>query len=63
MLLEVFLLLMGSTQRELADAIELPSQRMHDVVNGQRGLTPRTALRLAKFFGMTPVGAHYHSKL
>jgi addiction module HigA family antidote len=54
MLLEEFLNLMGLTQRELADAIHVPYQRVNDLVNGRRGVTPSTALRLAKFFGMTP---------
>jgi addiction module HigA family antidote len=54
MLLEEFLLPMGITQRELADAIESPYQRVNEIVNGKRGVTPSTALRLAKFFGMTP---------
>jgi antitoxin HigA-1 len=54
MLLEEFLNPMGLTQRELADAIHVPYQRVNDLVNGRRGVTPSTALRLAKFFGMTP---------
>ncbi len=54
MLLEEFLLPMGITQRELADAIETPYQRVNEIVNGKRGITPSTALRLARFFDMTP---------
>jgi len=54
MLLEEFLNPMGLTQRELADAIHVPYQRVNDLVNGRRGITPSTALRLAKYFGMTP---------
>ena len=54
MLMEEFLLPMGITQRELADAIESPYQRVNEIVNGKRGITPSTALRLAKYFGMTP---------
>lgn len=54
MLLEEFLLPMGISQRELADAIEAPYQRVNEIVNGKRGITPSTALRLAKFFEMTP---------
>lgn len=45
---------MGLTQRELADAIHVPYQRFNDIVNGRRGVTPSTALRLAKYFNMTP---------
>lgn len=54
MLLEEFLLPMGITQRQLADAIESPYQRVNEIVNGKRGITPSTALRLARFFAMTP---------
>lgn len=54
MLLEEFLLPMGITQRQLADAISVPYQRINEIVNGRRGVTPATALRLAKFFDMSP---------
>ena len=53
MLLEEFLNPMQLTQRKLADAIHVPYQRVNDIVNGRRGITPSTALRLAKFFGMS----------
>ncbi len=51
MLLEEFLKPMDISQRALADGIRVPYQRINEVVNGRRGLTPATALRLAKFFG------------
>ena len=51
MLLEEFLNPMGLTQRALADGIRVPYQRVNEIVNGRRGITPGTALRLAKFFG------------
>lgn len=51
MLLKEFLEPMGLTQRELADAIRVPYQRVNEIVNGRRGVTPSTALRLSKFFG------------
>ncbi len=54
MLLEEFLSPMGLTQRDLASAIHVPYQRINDLVNGRRGVTPSSALRLAKFFGNTP---------
>lgn len=54
MLLEEFLVPMGITQRELADAVQVSYQRINEIVNGHRGITPGTALRLAKFFGMSP---------
>ena len=53
MLLEEFLQPMGLTQRELADSIHVPYQRINDLVNGRRGITPSTALRLARYFGMS----------
>ena len=51
MLLEDFLTPMGLTQRDLADGIRVPYQRVNEIVNGRRGITPSTALRLAKYFG------------
>ena len=53
MLLEEFLRPMGLTQRDLAKAICVPYQRINELVNGRRGMTPSTALRLAKYFGMS----------
>jgi len=54
MLLEEFLIPMGITQRELADGIRVPYQRINEIINGRRGVTPSTALRLARYFGMSP---------
>ena len=54
MLLEEFLNPMGLTQRDLADAIHVPYQRINEIINGRRGMTPATALRLSKFFGVSP---------
>lgn len=53
MLLEEVLNPMSLTQRELADAIHVPHQRINDIVHGRRSVTPSTALRLAKFFNMS----------
>ena len=53
MLLEEFLDPMGISQRDLADNIHVPYQRINEIVNGRRGITPSTALRLAKFFDMS----------
>ena len=33
--------------------IHVPYQRVNEIINKKRGITPSTALRLAKFFGMT----------
>lgn len=54
MLLEEFLKPMDVSQRELADGILVPYQRVNELINGRRGVTPATALRLARFFGNTP---------
>ncbi|MCC7129381.1 MAG: addiction module antidote protein, HigA family [Anaerolineae bacterium UTCFX2] len=53
MLLEEFLVPMRLTQRQLADGIHVSYQRVNNIVNGRRGVTPSTAPRLAKFFGMS----------
>jgi addiction module HigA family antidote len=53
MLLEEFLIPMGLTQQDLANAIRVPYQRVNELINGRRGMTPSTALRLEKFFGMS----------
>ena len=57
---EEFLIPKGLTQRELANAIHVPYQLINDLVNGRRSMTPSTALRLAKYFGMS---ASYWMKL
>jgi antitoxin HigA-1 len=54
MLLEEFLIPMGLTRRELADAIHVPYQRINEIAKGRRGISPSTALRLGKFFSMSP---------
>lgn len=54
MLLEEFLKPMGLSQKELAEGIGVPYQRINELVNGRRGITPSTALRLGKYFGTTP---------
>jgi len=54
MLRDEFLVPLGITQQALADAIQVPFQRVNEIVSGRRGLTPSTALRLAKYFRMSP---------
>ena len=51
MLREEFLIPLELTQADLAQAIHVPYQRVNEIVRGHRGITPSTALRLAKFFG------------
>ena len=53
MLLEEFLIPMSITQRELAKEIRVPYQKINEIINKRRGVTPSTALRLAKFFGVS----------
>ena len=53
MLLEEFLIPMGLTQRNLANSLNVPYQRINEIINERRGMTPKTALRLAKFFNVS----------
>jgi len=53
MLLEEFLKPIGVTQKQLSVAVHVPFQRINELVNGKRGITPSTALRLSVFFGNT----------
>ena len=53
MLIEEFLVPMGISQKDLADSIHVPYQRINEIINKKRGITPSTALRLAKFFGLS----------
>ena len=43
MLREKFQDPLGITQRELADAVHVPYQRVNEIVNRRRGITPSTA--------------------
>ncbi len=54
MLLEEFLKPMGLSQQTLAKAIRVSYQRVNELVNRRRGITPSTALRLARAFGTSP---------
>lgn len=51
MLLEEFLTPLGMTQTEFAERIGVSYVRLNEIVNGRRGISPSTALRLAKAFG------------
>ena len=53
MLLEEFLKPLGMSQTELADRIHVSYPRVNEIINGKRGVTPDTALRLSKLFGTT----------
>jgi len=54
MLFEEFLKPMRLSQSELAARIKVPYQRVNEIVNGRRGVSPSTALRLAKLLGTSP---------
>lgn len=53
MLLEEFLVPLGVTQVACAEAMGVSFPRLNGLVNGRRGVTPDTALRLARVVGMT----------
>jgi len=53
-LLEEFLKPMGLSQNKLAKAIGVPPRRINEIVLAKRRITADTALRLAKYFGMSP---------
>jgi antitoxin HigA-1 len=52
-LLEDFLIPLGMTQRELAARIRVSYPRVNEIVNGRRGISADTALRLSQLFGNT----------
>ena len=53
-LLEEFLKPMNLSQNRLALAIGVPPRRINEIVLGKRGITADTALRLARYFDMSP---------
>lgn len=53
-LLEEFLNPMNLSQNRLALAIGVPPRRINEIVLGKRGITADTALRLARYFDMSP---------
>ena len=50
---EEFLLPMGLTAHALAIALQVPAPRINDIVRERRSITADTALRLAKYFGVS----------
>ena len=54
MLIEEFLKPLGMSQTDLANRIKVSFPRVNELVNGKRGVTPDTALRLSQLFGTTP---------
>lgn len=53
-LLEEFLKPKKMSQIELAARIKVPIQRINTLINGKRGITPETALLLARVFKNSP---------
>jgi addiction module HigA family antidote len=53
-LLEEFLKPMNLSQNKLALDIRVPARRINEIVHGKRRITADTALRLAKYFNMSP---------
>ena len=51
---EEFLLPLDMSANRLALALRVPANRITAILNGERGLTADTALRLSRFFGTTP---------
>ena len=50
---EEFLNEIGMSQNKLAEAIGVPGNRIHAIVNGTRDITADTDLRLCRFFGLS----------
>jgi addiction module HigA family antidote len=53
-LLEEFLKPMNLSQNRLALDIRVPARRINEIVHGKRRVTADTALRIAKYFDMSP---------
>jgi len=53
-LLEEFLEPLGINQNQLASGIRVPANRIDAIIHGKRRITADTALRLARFFDMSP---------
>jgi addiction module HigA family antidote len=53
-LLEEFLRPMGISQYRLAKDISVSPRRINEIVHGKRAITADTALRLGRFFCMSP---------
>ena len=54
-LLEEFLKPMGISQYRLAKDVSMPARRINEIVHGTQAISPDTALRLSRYFGLEPV--------
>ncbi len=50
-LLEEFIKPLGMSMNKLADVLHVPANRITQIVEGRRGVSGETALRLARYFG------------
>jgi len=67
-LLEEFLQPMGISQYRLAKDMGVPAMRINKIVRCERGISADTALRLARYFGMsvefwTGIQTHYDTEM
>ena len=53
-LLKEYLKPMGLTQKKLADHLDIPIQRVNEIVRGKRGISPATAWLLSEAFDTSP---------
>ncbi|MDP2287923.1 MAG: HigA family addiction module antitoxin [Actinomycetota bacterium] len=53
LLWEEFLLPLGMSRYRLAKEINVPAQRIGDIISGKRAISADTDLRLCKFFGLS----------
>ena len=51
---EEFMNPLGISINALARDLDVPPNRISEIVNGKRAITADTALRLGKFFGVSP---------
>jgi addiction module HigA family antidote len=52
-LLEEFLKPLGLSQYRLAKDISVPPRRVNEIILGKRSISPNTALRLSRYFGLS----------
>ncbi|MBI1297598.1 HigA family addiction module antidote protein [bacterium] len=65
---EEFLAPLGISQYKLAQDIGVPAMRINRIVRGERGISADTAIRLARYFGMsvefwTGIQTHYEVEM
>ena len=53
-LMDEFLEPMGISQYRLSKDISVPPRRINEIVHGKRSITADTALRLGRFFSISP---------